>query len=104
MNVCLPPPFLCLWSFASMYVCVPCACLIPMEARKMKSYPLELKVVDDYELPCGCRGSNPGPLAKQLVCLTLNHLSSPQLLHPCRTPGMDLSGWPKNEEKTDTQR
>lgn len=78
MNVCLPPPFLCLWSFASMYVCVPCACLIPMEARKMKSYPLELKVVDDCEVPCGCRGSNPGPLAKQLVFLT----SEPPLQPP----------------------
>ena len=56
--------------FASMDVCVPCACLVPLETRRghQVGYP-GTGVMDGCELPCGCWEPNPALLQKHLVLL-----------------------------------
>ena len=49
-----------------MYVYAPCACLVPMKARRGVRSP-GTGVKDGCEPPCGCWESNPGPLEKQFV-------------------------------------
>lgn len=46
--------------FACMYICVSHVCLVPLEVRKRESDPLELMLIDSWELPL-----NPGPLEEQ---------------------------------------
>lgn len=92
--------FMCMVFCFSVCLCT-MSLLVPMKARKMQSYLLELKVTSDCELPCGCWGSNPGPLEKQLVFLTSAPSLQPQLLVGMQ--GWIWVGWQRNEEKTSTQ-
>ena len=46
-----------------MYVCAPCECLVPVEARREGIIIFAgTGVTDSYEPPCGFKELNPGPL------------------------------------------
>ena len=51
---------------ACMYVCLPHACLVPMNSRQI---PWNW-IIDRCEPPCGCSELNPGPLEEQSLFLT----------------------------------
>lgn len=48
---------------------------VPMEVRK-GHLPLELGIMDGYELPYRCWEQGPSPLQEQHVLSTTSHLSS----------------------------
>lgn len=61
--------YLSVWVTACMCICVPHACSA-QRGQKWALYPLELELWDSYEVPCGGRKSNPGPLEKPSALLS----------------------------------
>jgi hypothetical protein len=64
--VCVTILYGCL---AFIYVCAPCACLVPTEAKEGSLSP-ETGVVGGCEAQCGRWESNPGPLEEQPMFIT----------------------------------
>ena len=54
---------------ACMYVCAPCACLVPVDSEKDIRSP-GTEVTDGCEPSCGCWELNPSPLQEHPVLLT----------------------------------
>lgn len=59
-----------------MYVCISCACLVPVEVRRVAEILEQLLVKDGYEPPCGCCDQTLDLCKSNMSSELLSYLSS----------------------------